>query len=542
MSAARIALIARSSNSWAQDVFGLLSRTIDPLQWRVIDAGEFCLPASETDLETAFVYIPSLTDREGMLPDLCEAASVLKRLAAFRPVKIVLLSSHLIYGTGPGRQSLVSEDYASVGFGWRRISSAWKSLEAVAEQELGSVVPLTVLRPVTVLPSPALASRRLQRKIGITLPGHNTTMQLLSLKDLAEALRCAVERPESGAFNVAPDGVAPHNAARRAGGILGIPVPRTLQRLVRSKEALDYLRYPATVCNRKIKDQLGFRPRHSSLSALREYRKRSPVNSGPEPSFDLFGMDRRWIESNSRTLFKLLSDFYWRIECRGLEHIPLSGPAVLSGTHRGFMPWDAVMAVHLILKKTGRIPRFLTHPGLFKFPFISDFIIRLGGVLACQESAERILQNGELLGVYPEGVQGAFTRYREAYKLRSFGRHDFVKFALRHGLPIIPFVTVGSAEIYPVFSQIKWRRWIRYSDWPCLPLSTFPFWPLPLPTKWHVRFLPPVHVARQYPPEAANNSSVVREISQAVQTQMQQALDDIVSRRPSWFYGSVFEN
>jgi len=205
------------------------------------------------------------------------------------------------------------------------------------------------------------------------------------------------------------------------------------------------------------------------------------------------------------------------------------------------MPWDGVMAVHLILKKTGRIPRFLTHPGLFKFPFISDFVTRLGGAHACQESAERILQNGELLGVYPEGVQGAFTRYREAYKLGSFGRHDFVKIALRHRLPIVPFVTVGSAEIYPVFAQIKWRRWIRYSGWPCLPLSTFPLWPLPLPTKWHVRFLPPVYIAQKYPPEAAHDAAAVKKISQAVQTQMQQAIDDIVRRRPSWFYGSVFE-
>jgi len=567
MSAARIALIASTSNAWAIDVFRQLTRSSCPEKWGFTDAGEFCgpegkdpsaalsrraragrisaggsdVPITPLDPETACVYIPSFADQERMLPDLAEAASVLQQVAATRPTNLVLLSSALIYGTGPGRQSLVSEEYAAVGFGEHRISSAWKALEALAQRELGSVVPLTILRPVTVVPSPALASRRLQRKIGLTLPGHNPTLQLLSLRDLAEALRCAVDEKKSGAFNVAPDAVVPQDKARRAAGIYGIPLPHTLQRLTRNAETLDYLRYPATVCNQKIKDQLGFRPKHSSLSTIREFWKQRPELAESEPPFDLFGMDRSYIESRSQSLFKFLSDFYWRIETRGLDHVPSTGPAVLTGTHRGFMPWDGVMALHLIFQKTGRIPRFLTHPALFKFPFISDFVIRLGGVVACCESADRILRSGELLGIYPEGVQGAFARCREAYKLRSFGRHDFVKIALRHRVPIVPFVTVGSAEIFPVFAQIKWRRWMRYSDWPCLPLSTFPFLPLPLPTKWHVRFLPPIHVAQQYPPEAAQDSSAVKEISRAVQAQMQQAMDDIVSRRRSWFWGSVFE-
>jgi 1-acyl-sn-glycerol-3-phosphate acyltransferase len=476
-----------------------------------------------------------------MMPDLAEAASVLQQVAASRPKNLVLLSSALIYGTGPGRQSLVSEEYAAVGVGKRRVSGAWKALEAMAQQALGNVVPLTILRPVTVLPSPTLASRRLQRKISLTLPGHNPTLQLLSLGDLAEAVCCALDEKKSGVFNVAPDGVVPQEKARRAAGIYGIPLPHTLQRLARSAEALDYLRYPGTVCNQKIKDQLGFRPCNSSLAAMRDLWMHSSEPAGPEPAFDVFGMDRNYIESRSRTLFKFLCDFYWRIESRGLQHVPVAGAAVLTGTHRGFVPLDAVMALHLVLQKTGRIPRFLAHPALFKFPFISNFITRLGGVVACRESADRILRRGELLGIYPEGVQGAFARYREAYKLHSFGRHDFVKIALRHRVPIIPFVTVGSAEIFPVFAQIKWRRWMCYSGWPCLPLSTFPFMPLPLPSKWHVRFLPPVHVAQEYPPEAAQDSSAVKEISRAVQAQMRQAMDDIFNRRRSWFWGSVFE-
>jgi 1-acyl-sn-glycerol-3-phosphate acyltransferase len=260
----------------------------------------------------------------------------------------------------------------------------------------------------------------------------------------------------------------------------------------------------------------------------------------PAPFIDEFGMDRAYIARRGKTLFKFLCDYYWRVETKGLEHVPRQGPAILAGTHRGFMPWDGVMALHLVVGETGRVPRFLTHPGLLKFRIISNFVTRLGGVLACQENADRLLQSGELLGVYPEGVQGAFALYREAYQVRRFGHRDFVRMALRHRVPIIPFVNVGSAEALPVFAQIKWQFWIRHMNWPCLPISTFPLVPAPLPSKWHIQFLPPLHPEQQYGPEAADDDAVVRRISEGLRTQMQQAIDEILRRRRRVFWGSVF--
>ncbi len=247
-------------------------------------------------------------------------------------------------------------------------------------------------------------------------------------------------------------------------------------------------------------------------------------------------MDRHYIESRGKTLFKFLCNYYWRIEVTGLEHIPREGPGILVGMHRGFMPWDAVMALHLLASRTGRIPRFLIHPGLLKFSPITNFVTKLGGVLACQENADHVLADGELLGVFPEGVRGAFALYRNAYQLLPFGRDTFVKLALRHRAPILPFVTVGSAEILPVFYQIKSRRWTRYSRWPCLPVSTFPFVPFPLPSKWHTMFLPPVQVEQRYPAEAAQDSSIVKAISAEVRSSMQQAVDEMVRRRKSIFF------
>jgi len=257
--------------------------------------------------------------------------------------------------------------------------------------------------------------------------------------------------------------------------------------------------------------------------------------------FDLFGMDKDYIRFYGKTLFRFLSDYYWRIEDRGMENIPAQGRALLVGMHRGFMPFDGVMALHTIVRRTGRYPRFLTHPGLLKFPFLANFMTKLGGVLACQESADRVLEGNELLGIFPEGIHGAFTLYRDAYKLQGFGREAFVKLALRHQAPIVPFVTVGSAEIFPIFGKIKSRRWTRYADWPFIPITpTFPLAPVPLPSKWHTQFLPPISTA-QYGPEAAADRAVVRVISRDVRMRMQQAVDDMLARRKSIFFGSIFD-
>ena len=232
---------------------------------------------------------------------------------------------------------------------------------------------------------------------------------------------------------------------------------------------------------------------------------------------------------------------YWRIEVAGLEHLPLDGGGVLAGLHRGFMPFDGVMLVHLLSKKTGRIPRILMHPALVKFPFLATFLTRLGGIIACQENADHVLQRGEIVGVFPEGIRGAFRMYDRGntYRLGKF-RDDYVKTALRYGVPIVPFVTVGPAEIFPILAKIEWPWWKRQTHWPCFPITaTWPLLPVPLPTKWHIELLPPITTA-EYSPEAANDRAVVRQISTQVRDSMQTAIDDLRSRRKSIFFGSIF--
>src|SRR5262249_40043811 len=256
--------------------------------------------------------------------------------------------------------------------------------------------------------------------------------------------------------------------------------------------------------------------------------------------YDEFGMDPEYLGACGR-LFDFLERYYWRIEMDGLREIPTGGPIVLVGVHRGFMPWDGIMLIHYLFKTTGRCPRFLMHPGLVKLPFLFNFMTKIGGVIACHENADRILRKGGILGIFPEGTSGAFTLYRDAYRLGKFGRSDFVKIAIRNRAPIVPYVTVGSAEIFPILKKFEWRWWKRATDWPCFPITpTFPFLPVPLPSKWHTQFLPAVHVEHTYPRESAGDPAVVRLVSDQVRARMGEAMDTIRERRKSIFWGSVF--
>jgi len=495
---------------------------------------ELRTPECMAGASASCLYVPAAAKPAGMAPNLDEARSVFHTICQQRFRKVILLSSALVYGTGPARQGLVAEDH-SQRHDQPHITSSWRALEAMA-QACAPETPVVILRITTLLAGSCLTAVRLRRRLTLTLPGRNPMIQVLSLSDLARVVLAAVDLDVAGVFNVAPDGAVPLNTAIRIAGSISIPLPHTLQRLVQSREALDFLRHSSTISNGKMKEQFAMTPEKSSGEALLENRHHIQGQNRPMQDFDSFGMNEEFIRRCGRTWFQLLSDYYWRIEARGLDHIPRQGRAVMVGTHRGFMPWDAIMALHVVVRETGRIPRFLTHPGLFRVPFIDSFLTKLGGVVACQESAGQLLEREALVGIYPEGVRGAFARLRDAYRIQPSWRNTFVKVALRHRAPIIPFVNVGSANSMPVFAQIRSRRWTRISEWPCIPVSSFPLVPLPLPSKWQVQFLPPIQLEQQYPPEAAQDSALVSRIGLEVRNRMQSAIDDLLRQRRSVFF------
>lgn len=502
-------------------------------------------PQDLGDVGTA-IYLAGMRTSGTGLPDSRDARAVLTRLAEAGIPRVIVVSSAAVWEPSHRHPGHVAEEPLTLCRQDLPVVRAWRELEARAEELLAARpgTTLSLLRP-TPTPVPGgrdFWSRWLAGELGGPLPGYDPVIQLLDWRDLAEALCRLRTHPIPGPLHVAPAGVVPLRRALELADAPARPRPAFLRGDARRLRKLHrrFIRYPWTVSADRAREKLGFVPRFDTAATVLRSAGREDAARGTS-RYDDFGMDPGYIDAFGRTLFRFLHDVYWRVELAGLEHLPRQGRAVVTGTHRGFMPFDGVMALHAIRRHTGRIPRFLIHPALVKFPFLANFMVRLGGIHACRENAARVLEDDEILGIFPEGIRGAFSLYREAYELKRFGRDEFVKMALRHRAPIVPFVTVGSAEIYPVWKKLHWRWWKRWSEWPCLPLGpNFPWIGLPLPSKWHTRFLEPFHLEEQHPPEAADDPETVRALSLEVQARMKSALDDILRRRPSIFHGDVF--
>ena len=163
---------------------------------------------------------------------------------------------------------------------------------------------------------------------------------------------------------------------------------------------------------------------------------------------------------------------------------------------------------------------------------------KVGGVVASPYNALRLLEQDQLVAVFPEGVKGTGKPYAERYRLQRFGRGGFVEIALRTGAPIVPVAVVGSEEIYPKLGDVPLlARAIGAPFFPVTP--TFP-WLGPARGRsrcrrsWRIEFCEPIATA-EYGPEAAGDRALVLELSEQVRETIQQALyENLVLRGPAF--------
>ncbi len=479
------------------------------------------------------------------------ATEVLEIILSGDPARLVLVTSAAAEAPRHVHPGMVRERERPLR-GTDPTADAWLEIEDLARSLCTeSDIELIILRPAA-LPVPNSRdpiARLADGGFVLTVAGHDPPVQLLAPEDLGRALAQVATGQVVALYHVAPNGAAPLHAVIRLSGGRRIPMPMWFLRVIRFIGRIadgppvadaERRRYTATVSGERLTEDLGFTANRSTA----EVAHRASGNTvGKTPQHDDFGQDLRYIAILRKTWLRFLHDWYWRVEIEGGEHIPRAGAAVLTGMHRGFMPFDGTMALYGVARESERLPRFLIHPSLAKMPFLSNFIRRQGGLMACKDNADRMLQTGEILGVFPEGIGGAFCRYREAYRMqRDWGRDEFVKAALRNGVPIVPFVTVGSVEIFPVLVKIDWDWWKRFTAWPCFPIAPpFPLAPVPLPTKWHTRFLEPMPIHEQHPPEAGDDPATVRSIGDEVRERMQQAVDEMLARRRHLFFGQLVE-
>ena len=196
-----------------------------------------------------------------------------------------------------------------------------------------------------------------------------------------------------------------------------------------------------------------------------------------------------------------LSDHYFRPRIIGADKLPARGPLILAPNHSGTaFPYDAVVLDFALWRRDGTAPeakfrsvfeKELTLAWWMR-PFGVDNLWRRGGgVDMTFDNFERLIERGDRIIYYPEGVPGIGKGFHHRYELQRF-RTSFVRLAARHDVPVYPVSVVNAEWVMPfhvTFPPLD-RTLQRYFHVPFLPLPAgilaviFPWmWYLALPAQ-----------------------------------------------------------
>jgi len=284
-------------------------------------------------------------------------------------------------------------------------------------------------------------------------------------------------------------------------------------------------------------------PSPSSGSELVPLPRASAPSENAKRRGDVDGWGRsERMRAIARRLYDPMYRHWLRVEWEGLERIPREGGALLVANHGGAIPSDAPVIMHGLETELSR-PVYGLAENLFRaLPVIGTLWSRTGGVPAHPDNAFRLLHDEQqLVLVFPEGTKATGKLVSERYRLRRFGRGGFVEIAMRAGVPIVPIAIVGNDEAMPILAKSKLLARLLNVPYAPLTANMFVFGPIgglvmPLPVKFRLRVLPPVHfdVATNQP---RYNRSVVMEESEAIRGTIQDALYEMLRQRRSIWFG-----
>ena len=139
---------------------------------------------------------------------------------------------------------------------------------------------------------------------------------------------------------------------------------------------------------------------------------------------------------------------FWRVRVRGLEHIPLERPFILSPVHRSNVdtPLVALMG--------RRTLRFMGKDTMWKLPVSDWFFTSMGGFPVHRgtpdrdalRSCERLLADGQALVIFPEGTRRSGPVVDELFEGPAY-------LAGKLQVPIVPVGIGGSEEAMPKGSR-----------------------------------------------------------------------------------------
>jgi len=255
---------------------------------------------------------------------------------------------------------------------------------------------------------------------------------------------------------------------------------------------------------------------------------------------DEWGMDLEVLEAVA-PFFEFLYRKYWRVTTTGLERVPGTGRALFVVNHSGQLPFDGAMLASAIRLEhpNNRLVRTMFASWFPTLPFVSPLFVKCGQVTATEDNGIRLLENDELVSVFPEGIKGVGKLYKDRYQLVRFGRGGFIRMALKTQTPILPVAVVGAEETY--MSLAKSDLIAKIIGFPYFPITpTFPWLGLlgviPMPTKWSIDIGEPIPMDG-YGPKADQNLMLVSQLTDQVRGAVQKLINDRLAQRKSVFRG-----
>jgi 1-acyl-sn-glycerol-3-phosphate acyltransferase len=141
----------------------------------------------------------------------------------------------------------------------------------------------------------------------------------------------------------------------------------------------------------------------------------------------------------------------FRPRVEGAEHVPATGPAIIASNHLSFL--DSIFMPLMVKRRVTFVAKaeYFNGRGLKGFLVRSFFVgtgtipvDRSGGraAQAAIDTGLRILAEGKLFGIYPEGTRSPDGRlYR--------GKTGVARLALDSGAPVVPVVMLNADSVQP---------------------------------------------------------------------------------------------
>lgn len=231
--------------------------------------------------------------------------------------------------------------------------------------------------------------------------------------------------------------------------------------------------------------------------------------------YDVFGM-RPGAAAIAARLGAPVYERYFRVASVGSEHVPATGPAILVANHAGLLPVDGAVLWLDVYRRTGRILRVVADRFVPRLPFVATAFARCGAVAGTRSNVRRLLEDGEPIAIFPEGVSGVAKSWRDRYHLQQW-RVGHAELAIRHHAPVIPVAIVGAEESWPVAFKLPARPFGA----PYLPI---PATPLPLPVRYHLRYGAPLDLGDGDADDPAIVDAAANRVRAALQALLAEAL------------------